>query len=214
MPLGGKDQSAKNASFQVRTERYPFDGRTTHNVEIRMPKRSRRHTTGRRPGWSGRRCCTLAIGLPPKRWGPAPEQKPPPMAVRPPSVGCGNAKPTAVCRGICYPRLPTPPCGKPALLSHRAGFPRFTPLFVIIRARRRTNHQTLHSLSRQDPIPLTGCPSLRHTVVPGNAKLTKQKHPDRISPAKHYRFPHSLGRDSPNTQNHYQFLSVTRSRFW
>lgn len=180
MPLGGKDQSAKNASFQVRTERYPFDGRTTHNVEIRIPKRSRRHTTGRRPGWSGRRCCTLAIGLPPKRWGPAPEQKPPPMAVRPPSVGCGNAKPTAVCRGICYPRLPTPPCGKPALLSHRAGFPRFTPLFVIIRARRRTNHQTLHSLSRPDPIhhqPTNRLPEPASHSCPRQRKTDQAKTP-------------------------------------
>lgn len=185
MPLGGKDQSAKNASFQVRTERYPFDGRTTHNVEIRMPKRSRRHTTGRRPGWSGRRCCTLAIGLPPKRWGPAPEQKPPPMAALPPSVGCGNAKPTAVCRGICYPRLPTPPCGKPALLPHRAGFPRFTPFLSssvpaagrIIKPCIAWAAQILSITS-----PLTGCPSLRHTVVPRQRKTDQAKTPRQDFP--------------------------------
>lgn len=98
----------------------------------------------------------------------------------------------------------------------QGGLSAFHSLFVIIRARRRTNHQILHSLSRPDPIitsPLTGCPSLRHTVVPGNAKLTKQKHPDRISPANHYRFPLSLSRDSPNTRNHYQNLPVTRAGF-
>ena len=124
-PSGAKTNQQKTHLFRYAPKDIP--SMAALRIMLRMPKRSRHHTTGRRPGWSGRRCCTLAIGLPPKRWGPAPEQKPLPMAALPPSVGCGNAKPTAVCRGICYPRLPTPPCGKPALLSHRAGFPRFTP---------------------------------------------------------------------------------------
>ena len=85
----------------------------------------------------------------------------------------------------------------------QGGLSAFHSLFVIIRARRRTNHQTLHSLSRPDPIhhqPTNRLPEPASHSCPRQRKTDQAKHPDRISPAKHYRFPRSLGRDSSNTQ--------------
>ena len=150
MPLGGKDQSAKNASFQVRTERYPFDGRTTHNVEIRMPKRSRRHTTGRRPGWSGRRCCTH-------------RSLPRDLLSSAPNTSLRKARPVVA----------------------QGGLSAFHPLFVIIRARRRTNHQTLHSLSRPDPIhhqPTNRLPEPASHSCPWQRKTDQAKTPRQDFP--------------------------------
>lgn len=154
-------------------------------IMLRMPKRSRRHTTGRRPGWSGRRCCTLAIGLPPKRWGPAPEQKPPPHG------GASSLRWMRKCQAHrSLPRdllssAPNTSLRKARPVVAQGGLSAFHPLFVIIRARRRTNHQTLHSLSRPDPIhhqPTNRLPEPASHSCPRQRKTDQAKTPQQDFP--------------------------------
>ena len=130
-----------------------------------------------------------AIAPPLRHWGPAPERKPHPIAALPhPSDAEAPSPPQSAVGSVILDsrRLPakSPSC------YHTGRAFRISSPFVIIRTRRRTNQQTLHSLSRPDPInhPPTNrlpepashsCPRQRKT---DQAKNTRQDLPHQTLP--------------------------------
>lgn len=183
MPLGGKDQSAKNASFQVRTERYPFDGRTTHNVEDAETQQAPHDRT---KAWMER-----PPMLYPRHRSAAETLGSSTRTEASPHGGASSLRWMRKCQAHrSLPRdllssAPNTSLRKARPVVAQGGLSALHSLFVIIRARRRTNHQTLHSLSRPDPIhhqPTNRLPEPASHSCPRQRKTDQAKTPRQDFP--------------------------------